>query len=248
MKPRAPQDTYLLVVDDELALRDSLAYEFRRKGFNVFTAAGGREAFAIVQSNPIHVVLTDIRMPDGDGVELLKRIKELDPSLPAVMFISGFTELSLEEAFHLGVDAVFSKPFDRKQVVAAVMRAISSKDELWARKDERIEVAFEIELRIEDLGKAIRARVLNLGRGGIYVGMNDPFPAIDSRLSFRISVAQSPPPSIDGEGVVRWVRPLPAPELPAGCGIEFTRLSDECRRQVIELIEAGRTKSYIPKS
>ena len=133
----------ILVVDDEAILRSAIVFDFKRKGFNVLDAENGAQAFEIVKANKIDLVLTDVRMPGGDGIELLDKIKALNASLPVVMFITGFADISLEEAYDKGVDAVFAKPFDRKALLAAVLKALSDINDKWtSRKGVRAESDF----------------------------------------------------------------------------------------------------------
>ena len=65
----------ILIVDDEPDLTDIVEYRFSAAGFNTFTAASGREALACLQQNQVDVILSDVRMPDITGVELLKQVR-----------------------------------------------------------------------------------------------------------------------------------------------------------------------------
>ena len=120
---RYPKDIVILVVDDEPELRDALVFDFKRKKFQVLEASNGRDAFEIVKKNRIDVVLTDVRMPGGDGIELLDNIKSFNQEIPVVMFITAYADISTEEALKKGAFAVFSKPFDRKALLEAIMKA-----------------------------------------------------------------------------------------------------------------------------
>ena len=246
---RQPSEITILVVDDEAPLRKALVFDFKRKGFNVLDAGNGADAFELVKKNKIDVVLTDVRMPGGDGVELLDRVKAQNPAIPVVMFITGFADLTLEDAYDKGADAVFAKPFDRKALMAAVVKAVSAKDEVWGgRKSERVEANFEIELKFPELNLAISGKVLNIGRGGIFVALDSELPEVESKTEFQIQFERGALHSIEGSGIVRWIRAQVADSRPKGCGIEFDYLSDECRTQVIELINDLKTKSFIPKN
>src|SRR5665647_200205 len=114
------QQFTILIVDDEELLREALAFDFRRRGYNVILAGSGKEALAFLEKNHVNVVISDVRMPNGNGLELLAAIKKRNVFLPVVMLITGFADLSLEEAYNLGADAVFPKPFDRQALQAAV--------------------------------------------------------------------------------------------------------------------------------
>ena len=240
---RAPNETTILVVDDDDLLRGAIAADFKRKGFQVFEAPNGTDAFKIARENKIDIILSDVRMPNGDGIELLKNIKEHNNELPVVMFVTGFADMTLEEAYDLGADAVFSKPFNRKALFATVLRAVSDKNEIWSpRHYERVDADLGIHLATPT--SEIHAQVVNIGRGGVFVSLRPPYPQIGELVKFQIKGIVS----AEGKGVVRWVRSQAATDFPAGCGIEFIELSDSCKKQVIQIITTARTKKFIPKT
>lgn len=245
---REPKDATILVVDDEPALRKAIIYDLKKKGFNVLDAENGTKAFEIVKNSKIDLVLTDVRMPGGDGVELLDRIKALNPKLPVVMFITGFADISVEEAYNKGVDAVFSKPFDRKALFAAVIKAIAEKDEQGSRKSNRLDANFDIEMSLADLNMTTHGKILNISRSGIFVALNGNFPSVGSKVNFNIRFHNGSQKNIAGSGLIRWVRAQASDTIPAGCGLEFDYLDDLGRKQIIELINLLKTKSFGPKS
>lgn len=246
---REPKDLTVLIVDDDEALRKALIFDFKRRGFTVLEAQNGSQAFDIVKSNKVDVVISDVRMPGGDGVELLDKIKALNPRIPVVMFITGFADLSIEEAYDKGADSVFQKPFDRKMLMAAVAKVLSSPEEQWsARKFERTESDFNIDLNFPDLKISTQGDILNIGRGGIFVALNGPFPTIGAKTDFSFQLNHGPIQTIKGSGIVRWIRKQSVENRPAGCGIEFDFLEDENRKAIIDLINNLKTKSFIPKS
>lgn len=244
-----PKDITILVVDDEEYLRKAIVMDFKRKGFNVLSAENGTEAYELIKANKIHLVLSDVRMPNGDGIELLDRLKELDPDVPIFMFITGFTDMSAEEAYHRGADAIFSKPFDRKSLMEAVIKAISNKLEIWSeRKEERIRTNCIIDLQFPSLKISMESKVLNLGRGGMFVSLKNQFPEVGQQATFSIKFNEGSVSSIEGGGLVRWVREEFAENQLAGCGIEFQYLTEQGRKQVVEVIKSLKTKSFIPKA
>lgn len=114
----------LLVVDDEDDLRDAIAYDFKRRGFQVLTAANGREAFELIKSQEVHLVISDIRMPGGDGLALLENSKAHDPEGPPVIFLTGFADVTEAECLALGARKVLPKPFDRKTLLQAALEVL----------------------------------------------------------------------------------------------------------------------------
>ena len=246
---REPKDITILIVDDEETLRRAIIFDFKRKGFQTLEASNGRDAFDIITKQKVDLIISDVRMPGGDGVELLNNVKALDPILPIVMFITGFADMSLEEAYEKGADAVFAKPVDRKALFAAVTKATMETNDRWIlRGADRESVNFEITLKFSGLAEAIKGRVLNIGRGGIFVALDAPFPQVSSLTSLCIEFAQGQPRAIEGHGIVRWVRARAEEKKPSGCGIEFENLSDSNRAEIRELIDKLKTKAFIPQA
>lgn len=107
----------ILVVDDEELLRSSMAKFLERKGFSVTTAKSGNTAFEIIINQKIDLVLSDVRMPDGNGPSLLERISQLDDEKPVLMFITGCSDTTPEELIEMGAKHVFEKPVDRQEIL-----------------------------------------------------------------------------------------------------------------------------------
>ena len=250
-------EIHILIVDDEEALRKAIVFDFKRKGYTVFDAENGALALEVVKKERIDVVLTDVRMPVADGIQLLDWIKEINHRLPVVMFITGFTDLSIEDAFNKGAEAVFSKPFDRKALQAAVQRALIQKEKLWNPESAAslpapvgAEVAAPQPLSV-DVGSngkdASGARPFVPGRGGFFVAMDvAKLPRIESFVQFEIQ--QTSGPTMRGTGRVRWVRTQAAPGLMVGCGVELHSLEEGGRDWYLKEIAAHPDKAFIPKS
>lgn len=85
-------EQHILIVDDEKQIRDTLSRHFRIKGLDVDVAANGVEAMRILSENVIRVVITDIQMPEMDGIELLRKIRSVHP-MTRVIVITGHVSL-----------------------------------------------------------------------------------------------------------------------------------------------------------
>ena len=114
----------LLIVDDEEILRETIIFDFKRMGFKILSAGNGTDAFELVKKNKIHLVISDIRMPGGDGMSLLDQIRGYDPSIPTVIFMTGFADITEEQAIARGARKVLGKPFDRKVLIYSVLDAL----------------------------------------------------------------------------------------------------------------------------
>lgn len=102
----------LLIVDDEVEIIDSLAQYFELDGHTVFTATGGYAALEIVKKEKIDFIISDVRMPDGDGKTLLEEVRKIDSAEPPLLLISGYTEITPSEAIKMGAIDMLAKPID----------------------------------------------------------------------------------------------------------------------------------------
>ncbi|PKH49379.1 response regulator [Tenacibaculum sp. Bg11-29] len=117
----------ILIVDDEPNIVMTLEYAFKKKGFEVFIARDGSEALEILKNNIPKIVLLDIMMPNVDGYQTLKYIKETK-SLEAmkVVFLTAKNKASdIEKGLSLGADKYLIKPFSVKKIVSEIMELVT---------------------------------------------------------------------------------------------------------------------------
>jgi two-component system response regulator PilR (NtrC family) len=115
----------ILIVDDEKYLRDMLRAFFEYQGFEVFEAADGIEASEKVREEPFDLVLTDLRMPGLDGLEVLKLVKSLSPETPVLVLTGYASPQSESTAIELGCDGFLSKPFTLEYLKSAVHKSLA---------------------------------------------------------------------------------------------------------------------------
>ncbi len=110
----------IYVIDDDEAVRQSLAFLLKTAGIAVRGFESARAFLEILPQVNSGCVITDVRMPDMTGIDLLRRLKETNPDLP-VIIITGHGEISLAvEAMKIGAVDFLEKPFDDDQLIAAV--------------------------------------------------------------------------------------------------------------------------------
>ncbi len=117
-------DKTVLIVDDDETIRDY--FERALKEYKVLKASSGEEALEIIQKERIDLVLLDIRMPGIDGIETLKRIREINKHIQVIMLSAyGTLETNLEAA-RLGAYTSIAKPFDLNDMKSVIQNALSS--------------------------------------------------------------------------------------------------------------------------
>jgi two-component system, NtrC family, response regulator PilR len=102
----------ILVVDDERSMRELLSIVLRREGYEVLLAEDGRSAIDLLGRQPIDLLISDIKMPDMSGVEVLRAAKRIDQDILAIMITAFASTDSAIEAMRLGACDYLSKPFD----------------------------------------------------------------------------------------------------------------------------------------
>lgn len=114
----------ILVVDDDPDIRQVLQDRLNSYGYHVETAINGREALDALKRNAFDGMVLDIRMPEIDGIEVLRQTRKSHPALPVVMVTASTVRNSVIEAMGVGAQAYLLKPFDAVQLKQAVERWI----------------------------------------------------------------------------------------------------------------------------
>lgn len=114
----------ILIVDDEPMIREIFREAFEAAGFVVHEAQNGREAFSSIISEQYDCVLSDVRMPGGDGMELAKNIHQIPGRKPKVFLVTGFSDGNIQQALDWGVQEIFDKPFDFKKVLDCIRQSV----------------------------------------------------------------------------------------------------------------------------
>ena len=114
----------ILIVDDEKNYPPILKAVMEEEGYEAFAAYSGEEALTVLENSDIDLVLTDMKMPTMDGIQLLEHIKQKDPDLPVIMMTAHGTVEKAVEAMQKGAYNYVLKPFDNERLVIYVKKAI----------------------------------------------------------------------------------------------------------------------------
>jgi CheY-like chemotaxis protein/glycine cleavage system H lipoate-binding protein len=114
----------ILVVDDEQIVLDSVAKHLRREPVEIHTALSADQGLKLLEDIDIDVVLTDLMMPEIDGLEFMKLVKDRDPDIPVIMITGYATVNTALQATQLGAFDYVAKPFSKKELLGVVRRAL----------------------------------------------------------------------------------------------------------------------------
>jgi CheY-like chemotaxis protein len=233
----------VLIVDDEPLIRETMEFVLLDLGWSCLQAGNGREAAKLLAENPVDMVISDVRMPGGDGLELLAKIRENEESPVPVVLMSGLTSIAIWDTYDRGADAFLAKPFDVDRLLELIARLPQPPAERWSQRAPAAEpeVALSLAGRVPGVLSAVK-----FGRGGMFWEGAPAKARLGGVVVFELDV-----PGIGvvaGDGEIRWVRHGTDPALPAGCGVEFMHLRDECRPRIMTLISQMQTRAYIPRA
>ncbi|HEX6775099.1 MAG TPA: sigma-54 dependent transcriptional regulator, partial [Methylomirabilota bacterium] len=137
----------VLIVDDEKSMRDLLSITLEKEGYDVSSATGGETAIEMLHRDSVDVVITDLRMPKVDGLQVLRAAKEISPDTTVIMITAVASTESAVEAMKLGAYDYITKPFKLDEVNLIVRNALERKrlrdENLYLRRQLETQHRFE---------------------------------------------------------------------------------------------------------
>jgi len=119
-----PQPYSVLITDDDPACRQALRDIIEPEGYETLLAESGEEALDIVQQKPVHAVLMDMHLPKLSGLEVLRILRQIRPTLPSILVTADATAELVRQAFAAHAYSVIPKPVSKHVVLYTVVRAI----------------------------------------------------------------------------------------------------------------------------
>jgi len=170
----------ILIVEDEAAQRDALSGFLKKKGFDVKAASSGMEALEIIQAHAVDLILTDLKMPGMDGLELLTQVREINPDTGVIVMTAFGSIEGATQAMKNGALDYLTKPIDLDQLEVTVAKALEHKQLVSENRALRAQLAerfrfdgiisasstMEEALNIAGRAAASKATVLICGESG----------------------------------------------------------------------------------
>jgi len=126
----------ILIVDDDARIQNLLLQLLKTKHHDGATADGGVHALELLKQSAFDLVITDLRMPDMDGLELLRKVKSVQPQIPVILVTAYASNNTTIESVDLGVFDYLPKPFRVSELLSAVDRALeAARDKKPSAKD-----------------------------------------------------------------------------------------------------------------
>lgn len=115
----------VLVVDDEADILELIEDEFKYQGYDTLSASCGNDAIAILKEKKVDVIVSDYKMPNGNGMAILTHVSQM-PKKPFFFFVSGQADVSSDAAVQAGATKFFAKPFDLEELIKEIEQLITT--------------------------------------------------------------------------------------------------------------------------
>lgn len=118
----------VLIVDDVEQIRDGVSSIVESEGYRVYTASNGLKALDVLKNNEIDLIVSDILMPEMDGIEMCNKIKELFPEMKFILISGGGREVKVSSSYDYldtarkltGINDILKKPFDPEELISLI--------------------------------------------------------------------------------------------------------------------------------
>lgn len=169
----------IFVVDDEEPIRKVLNTHLTKEGFSVIQTSGGNSVFDTLKNSAFDIVISDIRMPEVDGIRVLEFVKANFETTPVIM-LTGLTDIAIAvEVMKKGAFDFIMKPVKKEELMAVVTRALVNRDLLERNKElemENREYQLFLEQKVRERTKELNSKAMELQRAyGILKSMNIQF-------------------------------------------------------------------------
>jgi CheY-like chemotaxis protein len=195
----------ILIVDDLESLCEALAMEFEFQGFQTLMANSGKEAVEVLKDHSCDAVVSDIRMPNGDGLFLLKHIRSnIKHHLP-VIFISAFSDLEIRDVFAEGVDNIFPKPFDFDLLTATLKRYLAP-PEIGLALDRTDGSTHQLTLSEKTLDFTGGGETAQFGNLGVFIKLSDVSRyGVNDTVDMTFNFTSDDLKTLCCRGTVKWI-------------------------------------------
>ena len=236
----------VLVVEDQESFRLAVVDELKFFGYETAAATDGAEALKLVKSTNFDLILSDMRMPNRDGRWLLKELRKIHKVSPPFIFMTGFADLAIHDAFEMGADGFLGKPVDSEKLGAILSKVCRPPETRWSEQPK--------DAPSKHISKTVANSVtasneVSIGRGGMFVAVDAPTLEVGDMVSFNISFEDGMMKKLEGIGNIVWKRNHVEGDLSIGCGISFDYIAPAslpswlkhlANKEIVPFIPSGR--------
>ena len=237
----------ILLVDDEPFILELMRSFLDERLYQITTASCGKDAFDLIKRSNFDAVISDIRMPNGTGADLLAWVRELNPIKPPILFVTGYSDVPPDELLARGADNYVIKPFNVDDFAAVVGDLIKEPAErLAGPKPENVKT---VTIAVSDISALFDGteNTVALGRSGMFVTSLPEWVKPQQTIAFDLQSSNGK--SFSGFGRVMWQRkPSTLNPHKPGSGILFTGLEPASLAMFLDFITTKKPSAVVPKT
>lgn len=223
----------ILAIDDEEDFLDILSCYFEKQGHTVYVAKDILTAFELFKAYPIDLILCDYKMPKGNGLDLLEKIKESEKPIPLSILITGSSTSSiLLKAKNAGFSRILEKPISPRMITETISDL--QKESFYnLKRSKRLAFSGKINFRTGKNKQTFSGQIIDLSETGICIETDiDQLPEKESPLYFKfVFDGALTIDLIEGSGTIRWIKQ----EQKIKIGIEFTNITPAFRESIHDM-------------
>lgn len=228
----------ILVVDDENDLLDLISFYLENPDWKVICESESKRALQLAKEIKPDLVITDVRMPFLDGIDLLKNLKSVLDESTIYMIVTGSANVEHTELYALGAAVVMMKPVRYADLREAVERLLSGPKKRTERLPRQSRV---LDLIVQYGRDQAQVHTCNLSKGGMFLTwpINSKMPAVNEDIEFALTcVKEGAVAVIRGIATVVWVRQQTVGEDKRGIGVKFQSFTPDSLAVAKSLLDA----------
>jgi CheY-like chemotaxis protein len=236
----------VLLVDDEPFILSVMKSYLDPALYEIDTAGCGNDALEMIKAKTYDCVVTDVRMPNGGGHELLTAVRETNKLGPPIMFATGFSDIPPEELMSRGADSFILKPFNSDDFNKELSRLVLPEAERLSMRPNYYEAIKGIQVSAPGIFKTGSAGEVALGRGGFFTTLQPEGIRANQNLRFTIDIGDGK--TLKGCGRKIWTRrSRTLNPACAGTGVLLEYLEPESLPLFLSFLKERTPFSVIPK-
>ncbi|APJ03856.1 response regulator [Silvanigrella aquatica] len=198
----------VLVVDDQDTFLQAVVDEVNFLGFDSITARNGMEALEQAHKSKLDLIISDIRMPNKDGEWFLNELRKTQKSFPPFVFMTGFADLSIQEAYAMGADGFLGKPLNPEKLEILLQKLCRPIEKRW-NELPKTSAVYHISKNFPCAYDDQSLKEINFGRAGMYLAIEKLVFEIGDIISFKFEFNSGDFKQIEGMGNIVWKKENP---------------------------------------
>ncbi len=236
----------ILLLDDDPFIMGVMKSFLNSSSFQLDCATTVAEAIDLTKHKEYDCIVSDVRMPTGTGAELLTSLREINRHSPAMLFVSGYSDVTVDELLFRGADSFILKPFTQDTFTAEIKRLAQPFVLRLSEKPPSYESLKAITINAANLFKTGTGGDVRLGQGGFFTRIHPDGVRINQFLRFTLEISKDE--VLQGSGRIMWLRrPSSLRPQAAGMGLLMEYLEPKSNQSYLTFIEKHNIPETIPR-